>query len=103
MYTATIVEPTGVPASIEIKIPASVHVTDINAEHIVTDLKLLKMLMAERAGNTIRADIRRDPTRFIARTIIIAIITAIKILYAPAFVPVALEKFSSNEMLKILL
>lgn len=42
-------------------------------EKIVTDLKLLKILIAERAGNISRAEIKSEPTRFIARTIIIAV------------------------------
>ena len=77
MSTATIVDPTGVLPRTEIRIPAADETTDITAEHIVTDRKLLKTLMAERAGNIIRAEMRRDPTRFIARTNITAIITAI--------------------------
>ena len=77
MFTATIVEPTGVLASIEMIMPTAAHITDITAEHIVTELKLLNILMAERAGNITSAEIKREPTRFIARTIITAIITAI--------------------------
>ena len=42
-------------------------------EKSVTDLKLLKILIAERAGNIRRAEIKSEPTRFIARTIIIAV------------------------------
>ena len=38
---ATIVEPTGVPAKIEIINPEREHKTEITAEQIVTDLKLL--------------------------------------------------------------
>ena len=81
---ATIVEPTGVPARIEIKSPATEHTTLTHAEQIVTDLKLLKTRIAERAGKITRAEIRSDPTRFIASTIITAIITAIARLYAEA-------------------
>ena len=77
MSTATIVLPTGVPAIIEIRRPATEQTTEIIAEQIVTDLKLLKILIALRAGKITRAEIKREPTRFIARTIIIAIIIAI--------------------------
>ena len=74
---ATIVEPTGVPAKIEIKSPITEQITEKQAEQIVTDLKLLKILMALRAGKITKAEINKEPTRFIAKTIIIAIITAI--------------------------
>ena len=74
---ATIVLPTGVPARMEIKRPATEQITEIAAEQIVTDLKLLKILMALRAGKITKAEIKREPTRFIARTIIIAIMIAI--------------------------
>ena len=47
---ATIVDPTGVPASIDIISPVSAQITDNTAEKMVTDLKLLKILMAESAG-----------------------------------------------------
>ena len=57
MSTTTIVAPTGVPATIDIKIPAAdVHAAS-TPEHIVTLKKLLNILMAEIAGNTTRADI----------------------------------------------
>lgn len=78
MSTATIVEPTGVDARIEIIIPIREHTTPKIAEQIVTDLKLLKTLIDERAGKMTSAEMRSEPTRFIARTIITAIITAIK-------------------------
>ena len=103
MSAATIVEPTGVPDMIDIKIPIRVHTTDSTAEHIVTDLKLLKIRIAESAGKIIRAEIKSEPTKFIARTIITAIITAISRLYALDFVPTALAKLSSNVTAKILL
>ena len=74
---ATIVEPTGVPAGTEIKRPVRAHVTLTMTEQIVTDLKLLKTRMAERAGKITRAEMRREPTKFMARTIITAIMIAI--------------------------
>ena len=74
---ATMVLPTGVPARIEIKRPATEHTTETTAEHTVTLLKLLKTRIAERAGNITRAEIKSEPTRFIASTIITAMIIAI--------------------------
>ena len=75
--TATIVDPTGVPASMEIMIPDKAHITDNTAEHIVTDLKFRKILMADKAGKITRAEIKSDPTRFMARTMMTAITIAI--------------------------
>lgn len=77
MSIATIVEPTGVPARIEIIMPTNVQITDKQTEHITTERKLLNILMAESAGKIISAEIKSEPTRFIARTTITAIIIAI--------------------------
>ena len=73
----TIVAPTGVEQRIERIMPVPAHITDITAEHIVTLLKLLKTRIADSAGKIISAEISREPTRFIAITIIIAVIMAI--------------------------
>lgn len=97
------VEPTGVDAIIETKIPVSEHITETAAEQITTFLKLLKTLMAERAGNMTNAEMRREPTRFMASTIITAVITAIRRLYAEDLVPVAVANTSSKVTAKILL
>ena len=70
--------PTGVPQIMETKIPRSAQIADIIVENTVTDLNVLKTRIAERAGNIINAEIRREPTRFIARTITTAITIAIK-------------------------
>ena len=94
--TATIVEPTGVPATIEISIPRRAHETDKTAEQVTTPRKLRNNRIDEIAGKMTRAEIRSEPTRFIAKTMITAVTTAISRLYAPAFVPVAREKSSSN-------
>lgn len=74
---ATIVEPTGVPAKIEIKSPEIEQIDESTAEQIVTERKLLKILIAERAGKIIKAEIKSEPTRFIASTIITAMMIAI--------------------------
>jgi len=58
-------------------IPIKAHVTDMTEDAMVTDRKLLCTLIAEIAGNITKADISREPTRFIANTIITAIRTAI--------------------------
>jgi hypothetical protein len=103
IFTTTIVEPTGVPARIEISIPEAEHSTEIMAEHIVTALKFLNTLIADSDGKIMRADIKSEPTNFIARTIITAIVIAIIRLYAFAFVPTAFAKFSSKVTANILL
>ena len=101
--TATIVAPTGVLASIEVTIPITAHITDITAELIVTFKKLLNSLMDDKAGNMTSAEISSEPTKFIAITMIMAMTTAIRRLYAFALVPDALAKFSSNVTAKNLL
>lgn len=97
------VAPTGVPATMDIKIPAAEVQTARIPEHIVTLRKLLNILIAETAGKTTKADISNDPTRFIATTITTAMTTAISKLYALALVPAALAKSSSNVTANILL
>ena len=74
--TATIVEPTGVLAIIDISIPRAAQITETITEHIVTALKLLKTRMADSAGNITSAEINKAPTRFIASTMTTAITTA---------------------------
>lgn len=77
MSAKTIVGPTGVPAIMEAKMPMAVHETDKIAEHIVTDLNDLKMRIALKAGKIIKADMSNEPTRFIAKTMMTAVTTAI--------------------------
>ena len=72
------VEPTGVPARIEIRIPPAALTTDITAALMVTERKDLNSRMAESAGKITSAEIRREPTRFIANTMITAITTAMR-------------------------
>lgn len=76
--------------------PKSAQNTERIAEKIVTDLKLLKMRIADNAGKITSADTRSEPTRFIARTMMTAIIVAIRKFRRVVFVPTAFAKFSSN-------
>ena len=101
--TATIVGPTGVPATIETNKPVAAANTEIIAELMVTDLKLLNTRIALNAGKMIKADINKEPTKFIANTMITAVTTAINKLYKFALTPVPRAKFSSNVTAKILL
>lgn len=73
----TIVDPTGVEKRIDAKIPAAAQMTDMTAEHRITALKLLKTRIADSAGKIMSAEIRREPTRFMASTMIRAVTTAI--------------------------
>ena len=56
MSVMTIVDPTGVSMRIETMIPASAQTTEITAEQIVTERKLLKTLIDESAGKMTSAD-----------------------------------------------
>ena len=97
------VAPTGVEARMEMMIPTTAQNTAMVADEIITDKKLWNTRMEETAGKIISAEINKDPTSFIASTIMVAVITAMSKLYLSAFVPVAFAKFSSKVMAKILL
>lgn len=71
------VEPTGVEKAIDNIIPDKAANTDIILDNITTILKLFTNLIVESAGNITKADINKEPTKFIPKTIIIAIIIAI--------------------------
>ena len=81
--------------------PAIKVATEIIAEHIVTERKLLNTLMEQSAGKMIRLDISILPIRRIPTTIVTAVSSAMSILYIFALVPVALAKFSSNVIANI--
>ena len=74
---ATIVEPTGVPNKMAIRRPTTAQMTEKIAAMTVTFLKLLDSLIADSAGKTSKAVIKSEPTRFIARTIMMAVMIAI--------------------------
>ncbi len=74
---ATIVEPTGVSVRIDMIMPNTAQKTDSIDEQIVTLKNVLKIRIADNAGKIINAEISKDPTRFIARTMITAMMTAI--------------------------
>ena len=78
MSIATIVEPTGVDQRIERMIPIAAQITDMTAEQRITKRKLLNSRIAESAGKIISAEIRSEPTRFIARTMTEAVMIAIR-------------------------
>lgn len=103
MFTTTIAAPTGVEVSKDAIIPVKEEAIEMTAEETTTFLKLPNSLIAETAGKTINADVRREPTRFIAKTITIAQITAINKLYSFTLIPVAVANASSNVTEKILL
>ena len=96
------VAPTGVDARIDTRIPTTAHTTESTAEHTITARKVLNKRIADSAGKIIRAEIKSDPTRFIASTITSAVISAIKRLYRFVLRPVACAKVSSKVTAKIL-
>ena len=102
-FTTTTVAPTGVENSMDRLMPITDAATAMTAEAMMTFLKLENRRMAVNDGKTIRADVRRAPTRFMANTIIIAVITAISRLYSSEFMPVAYAKVSSKVTANILL
>ena len=73
----TIVEPTGVPAIIEIQMPEAAPITEKNTCKNRNFLKLLKTSIEEIAGKIIKTEISSVPTRFMASTIAVAITVAI--------------------------
>ena len=83
--------------------PAIAQNTDSIAEQTVTAIKFLNILIAESAGKITKAEISREPTKFIASTMIIAVMTAISKLYKSVLTPIAFAKFSSKVIEKILL
>ena len=71
----TTVVPIGVERMMEIMIPSMAQNTPMDAEAITTERKLLNILSEDRTGNTIRAEIRSEPTSCMLKTITTAIIT----------------------------
>lgn len=93
---ATTVAPTGVDETIETVIPTSEQTTERHAAKTVTEKNVLNIRIAESAGKTMSAEMRSEPTRFIAITITTATTTAISRLYKSEEIPVAEAKFSSK-------
>ena len=71
------VEPTGVPASMDARMPSSAQVTESSAEQMVTLLKLWNSRIAESAGKMTSAEMSSDPTKFMASTMMTATVIAI--------------------------
>ena len=74
----TIVGPTGVEKIIAKRIPMIAQRTEMIVDVITTLLNVRAIRIDESAGKITSAEIRSEPTRFIARTIITAVMTAIK-------------------------
>ena len=73
--TLTMVHPTGVPHKMDTKIPVTAPMTDTTAETQTHPRKLLHNCIAVNVGSTINAEISKAPTRFMASTIIVSIIS----------------------------
>ena len=80
MLTMAIVGPTGVEASMQMIVPTRAQEQEMEAEQIITLLKLLNIRMAERAGKVIKAEMRSAPTIFMAITIITPVTEASMVL-----------------------
>ena len=70
------VGPTGVENKIAATMPITAQTTEITAEQRTTARNERNTLMAQRAGKIMRAEIKSEPTRFIAMTIMIAVTMA---------------------------
>lgn len=77
IFIATIVEPTGVPARMDNRIPITAQITDNTTEQTVTLKNVLYTRIDDNTGNITNAEISKGPTKFMARTMITAVITAI--------------------------
>lgn len=77
MLQTTMVGPTGVENIIAENIPPTAQSDDITVERITTRLKVLQTRIDASVGKITSADINSEPTRFIAKTIITAVTTAI--------------------------
>ena len=80
MLTMAIVGPTGVEASMQMIVPTRAQEQEMEAEQIITLLKLLNIRIAERAGKVIKAEMRSAPTIFMAITIITPVTEASMVL-----------------------
>ena len=78
--TATTVGPIADEDRSDTMIPMSALETEIHAAQIVTLRKVLKTRMEESAGKMISAETKSAPSMFIAITIAIPVIAAIKVL-----------------------
>lgn len=83
-FATTIVEPTGVEYRIAHRIPTSEQTTDNIVAATTTPLKFLHNCIAVMDGKIIKADTNSDPTRFMASTMMIAVMIA----------TIALERFT---------
>ena len=93
--------PQGASKAYDIIIPTINVITDTTAELIVTERKLLNTRIEQSAGKIIRLEISILPISRIPITIVIAVSSAIIILYALTAPPVAFAKLSSKVMAKI--
>ena len=95
------VAPTGAESTSDSKKPPTAAITAKTPANTVTVRKLLNSRIAPSAGKTMSAVMRSEPTNFMPSTITTAAITAVTVLKSDARVPVAVEKLSSNDTVKI--
>lgn len=95
--------PAGVDRANDIIIPTVKQTAERTAAKTTVLKKLLKIRIAESAGNIIRLEIIIAPISRIPITIVSAVRTAISALYADERIPLAVANDSSNVTKKILL
>ena len=100
---ATTVGPMAVAKMMDSTVPERAEIAAMTTAETVTLLKLLKSLIADRAGKMISADARSAPKRFIARTTVTAVMTAMRVLYAATLMPAEAANDSSKVTANILL
>ena len=93
---STIVEPTGVPYTIDTVSPIETQSIWYIQDAMTTILKFLKSAELESTGNIISAVMRSDPTKFIDNTITMATIIENTVLNSSTFMPIDFENASSK-------
>ena len=99
-FAITTLAPDGNSYKYEKTIPSTKQITEIHADDITTCENRLKTRIEVSDGKIIRLEINKVPIRRIPNTIVIAVSSAITILYISVFRPVAFAKFSSKVIAK---
>lgn len=101
-FTITIVAPVGASNIYEMIKPRIKAIVETNKLDITTVLNFLNICIEVKVGKMIRLDIRSEPIIRIPMTIITEHKIENIMLYISVFIPIDLEKFSSNVIANIL-
>lgn len=102
-FTATTLAPAGIEKMKDTQSPVKKHTTETIADIVTTVLNVLQTRIAVSAGKITILEMSIAPMILMPITIVIAVRSAISVLYIPVCVPVAFAKVSSNVTAKILL